>query len=166
MRSDYAFRQTDAEGNYGNLGGPVITADGAVVGLSVLLGPDDEERPWLINSGVTLFVDGGAVMAALPDLMAGRSTQRGTFVGMGVTMDYSGQRPVVGRIRPGSGAEAAGLRPGDELESVAGVRIADHMSITRTLLRRKAGERVQVVVRRAGNQVPLLVELRDFQEQP
>lgn len=165
LRSDYAFRQTDAEGNYGNLGGPVITAQGAVVGLSVLLGPDTEERPWLINSGVTLFVDGGAVTAALPDLIAGKSTQRGTFVGLGVRVNYvPGQRPHVKTVTPGSGAALAGLKPGDVLDSVDGLRIADHTTIVRTLMRRKAGEKIPVVLRRNGTPMTLLIELKEIPE--
>lgn len=164
LRSDYAFSQTDAEGNYGNLGGPVIDEHGAVVGMTVLLGPDDTERPWLINSGVTLFVDAAAITAALPSLEAGQSTERGSFIGLGVSMDFTGKKPRIIAIRKGSGAEKAGLAVGDELESVAGMRIIDHMSIVRSLMKRKAGEQIAVVVRRHGAATTVMAELAEISE--
>ena len=63
-QSEFAFHQTDAMANYGNLGGPVIDITGSVVGMLVLLGPN-EQWPWLINSGVSLFVDSATIAPLL-----------------------------------------------------------------------------------------------------
>ena len=36
LRSDYAFRQTDAEGNYGNLGGQVVAEVAGIGGVDMV----------------------------------------------------------------------------------------------------------------------------------
>jgi S1-C subfamily serine protease len=90
-RTGIAFAQTDAHANYGNLGGAVVDADGAVVGMLVLLGPHEQrwlsaheerwlgahEEHWLgqLNSGVALLVDSAAIRQALPTLIKGQSTK-------------------------------------------------------------------------------------------
>jgi S1-C subfamily serine protease len=161
MQSRLAFLQTDARANYGSLGGPLIDAEGKVVGLCVLLGPLDE-RPWLINSGVALAIDAARIDAALPAMRSGKTTARPPFVGLGVSLRQRDGALVIGGVTADTGAAAAGLRSGDQLLSVAGVRATSPDAIGRTLLRRKPGDRVSVVLRRDGKELTVEVELKEF----
>jgi S1-C subfamily serine protease len=161
VQSRLAFLQTDARANYGSLGGPLIDPEGRVVGLCVLLGPHDE-RPWLINSGVALAVDAARIMASLPAMRAGRTTERPPFLGLGVVLRPRDGALVIGSVTPDTGAAAAGLRSGDQLLSVAGVKATSPDAIGRTLLRRKPGDRISVVLRREGTEVTVEVELKEF----
>jgi S1-C subfamily serine protease len=168
-QSRLAFLQTDARANYGSLGGPLVDADGRMVGLCVLLGPADE-RPWLINSGVAMAIDSGRIREALPGMIAGRTTERPAILGLGVVLRQRSGRLVVERVIPGSGAAEAGLQSGDVLESVSGARATSPEAITRVLLRRQTGDRIPVVLRRNDTEMPLQVELRELtdgrQDQP
>ncbi len=161
MQSRLAFLQTDARANYGSLGGPLIDAEGRVVGLCVLLGPHDE-RPWLINSGVALAVDAARIATALPALRAGKTTARPPFVGLGVTLRQRDGVLVIGGVTADTGAAAAGLRSGDQLLSVGGVKATSPDAISRTLLRRKPGDHVSVVLRRDRKEMTVEVELKEF----
>ncbi len=161
MQSRLAFLQTDARANYGSLGGPLIDAEGKVVGLCVLLGPHDD-RPWLINSGVALAIDASRITAALPAMRAGKTTARPPFVGLGVVLRPRDGTLVIGSVTPGTGAAAAGLRSGDQLVSVGGVKAVSPDAVARTLLRRKSGDRVMVELRRDGKDVSVEVELKEF----
>ncbi|MBA3686963.1 MAG: serine protease, partial [Planctomycetes bacterium] len=87
-QSEFAYHQTDALANYGNLGGPVIGLDGTVVGLLTMLGPN-ASWPWLINSGVALFVDSATIAAVLPQLERGESQEAPRTTGLGVNMQWN-----------------------------------------------------------------------------
>ena len=160
-QSRLAFLQTDARANYGSLGGPLIDAEGRMVGLCVLLGPADE-RPWLINSGVAMAIDSGRIREALPGMLAGRTTERPAILGLGVVLRLRSGHLVVERVTTGSGAAEAGLQSDDILESVAGARATSPEAITRVLLRRQPGDRIPVVLRRGGQELNVIIELREL----
>lgn len=160
-QSRHSLLQTDARANYGALGGPLLAADGRVVGLCILLGPADE-RPWLINSGVAMAVDAVRIAEALPALRAGRTIERPPILGLGVVLRPRGDRLVIGAVTAGTGAETAGLQPGDELVTVAGERATSAEAVARALLKREVGERVGVTVRRNGEELTIEVELKVF----
>jgi len=161
MQSRLGFLQTDARANYGSLGGPLITRDGMVIGLCVLLGPHDE-RPWLINSGIALAVDVRRLSAALPAMRAGKTTVQPSYLGLGVVMRNRDGQLMISAVTPGTGAEAAGIRDSDILLSVAGKRATSVDAISRVLLKRQPGDRVTVELRRAGVELSVEVELREF----
>jgi serine protease Do len=159
------FSQTDAHVNYGSLGGAVLDAGGQVVGMVVMLGPDDERLPWAINSGVALFADSAAVLRVLPGLIQGNSTRSAPIVGLGVVIDAPQDGHLrVKAVEQGTGAEAAGVEPGDQLIAIDGKEITALTAIARTVLRHREGDRITLVVRRAGMELTLEVELRAFQE--
>lgn len=164
----FAFHQTDAKANYGNLGGPVIEPGGAVVGVLVKLGPSDG-WPWLINSGVALFVDSATILSVLPDLKAGQGEQRARRLQLGVVLQPLKRPPrllEVGTVLPGSGAEAAGVRPADLLLAIEGRAITTIDDLTRVLQRRNAGDRVALRLRRGAEELTVQVELRLLDPKP
>jgi S1-C subfamily serine protease len=159
-QTPFAFLQTDARANYACLGGPLVDAAGNLAGMVVLLGPD-ESRPWYINSGVAMAVDAPTIAEALPRLRAGRSRLAPPVVGLGVGVGDDG-RLTVRSVRPGTGAAAAGMKPGDRIVSVDGVAVASPAALARVMLRHRAGDTVTVDVRRGRGLMTLRVDVREF----
>lgn len=162
-QSEFAFHQTDAMANYGNLGGPVVDLAGAVVGLMVMLGPSGD-RPWLINSGVALFVDSTTLQQVLPGLLAGQAVTSMRTLGLGVVIAPGAERErlAITKVVPGTGAAEAGLRAGDVISMIAGRPVESLEAVSRVLVRHRAGERIAVTVLRDGVELTLQVELRAF----
>jgi predicted metalloprotease with PDZ domain len=61
----------------------------------------------------------------------------------------------VGRTRPGSPAERAGVRPGDYLETLAGQPVRSVAGLERVNAALPTGQPISLVVRRQGATVPL-----------
>jgi S1-C subfamily serine protease len=160
-QSRLALLQTDARANYGSLGGALLNADGLVTGICVLLGPYDE-RPWLINSGVAMAVDAARIVAALPAMRAGKTIERPSILGLGVVLRNRSGKLVIEDVTAGTGAESAGLGTGDILRSVAGAPATSPDAIARVLLKHMPGDLVPVEILRAGKELTVQVELREF----
>jgi len=165
QQTEAMFAQTDAMANYGSLGGAVVDIAGAVVGMMVLLGPDGDDLPWAINSGVALFVDSAAILRALPKLRDGKTSRRAPIVGLGISMNSRrGEHPLITEVTADTGAAIAGIMVNDTLISVDGIEAISPVAVTRALIRHRIGDMVPVVVERNGDQVTLQVEIRAFRE--
>jgi serine protease DegS len=154
--------QIDALANYGSLGGAVVDARGLVVGMPILLGPE-VDRPWGINSGVALAVDGATIADALVALRSGKDRTVTPFTGLGVQLDREGATARVERVFPGSGAAEAGIQPGDILVRIDGAPAGDQRATTRRLLRASPGDRVEVELRRGGEVLRVAVVIRQVE---
>jgi S1-C subfamily serine protease len=166
-QSTTSFAQTDAHANYGSLGGVVVDCSSAVVGMMVLLGPDEGRQPWAINSGVALFADSASILRSLPALEQGVSTKSASIVGLGVMFGRQVDgHLIVGRVVPDTGAQAAGIKDNDVLLKVDGDDIISFPMLSRILLKHHEGDQVMVVVRRSGKELSLPVVLRSFLERP
>jgi S1-C subfamily serine protease len=86
---------------------------------------------------------------------------RGFRVWVGGIPDYSAETPGVtfSGVTPGSPAEKAGLRPGDVLVRFGTKEIRNIYDYTYALGERAPGDRVTLVVQRAGQEVTLEVVL-------
>ena len=165
-QNEFAFAQTDALANYGSLGGAVVDAAGAVVGMVVMLGPDGRSLPWAINSGVALFVDSATLLRVLPGLTAGDSVKRAPIIGMGVGLAHRpGIKPLVISVAPGTGAEAAGIQRGDVLLEVDGFDAVNQQAISRALLKHRQGDMVTVKIQRGMEILDLQIEIRSFADE-
>jgi hypothetical protein len=93
------------------------------------------------------------VLAAAPRAAAGEGGY-GPWLG---TVPAFGGPPVRGvrlqAVRPGSPAEGAGLRAGDVIVEFAGAPVANLEEFAAILFGSRAGERVEIVVERAGGRV-------------
>lgn len=158
-RADVGFIQVDARANYGSLGGAVADARGRIVGLVVKSGP---EAPWLINSGVTLAIDGATIARALPALLAGTSRDELPFLGLGVQLEPADDLLIVRGVLKGSPAETAGIAIGDTLAAVDGRPVPSQMAVTRALLHHGAGDTVRVELRRRGRPLAMDIVLKEF----
>jgi len=165
----HAWLQISARANYSSLGSAVVDDSGRIVGMSALLSPEGE---WLINSGVSMALDGNEIARALNKLKAGVSTERLPVLGMGVTLNEElvGGRLLITGVIPGTGAATAGLRAKDVLQKVDGVPATSQAAIARALLKHQAGDKVPVEYLRRN---PVLgdttatcqVELTEFEPQ-
>jgi peptidase M28-like protein/PDZ domain-containing protein len=86
-----------------------------------------------------------------------RPTGRGFRVYLGTVPNYSDQTDgmKLDGVRPGSPAERAGLRAGDMIVKLAGIPIKNVYDYTYALGELRAGEEIEVVIRREGKQMQL-----------
>ena len=144
-----ALIQTDALANYGSLGGVVIDLDGFAQGMIAFLGP---ERPWVSNCGVAMALPADAIIAAIPKLLK-------TKIGLGIRLD-NGLRVLA--VLPGTGAEAAGLKVGDDLLSLDGKSLRHVSELAEILKAKKAGETIKLRLRRLSEELDCPLTLKEF----
>lgn len=162
--------QTDAAINPGNSGGPLLDSAGLLIGVNTAI-----YSPSGGNTGVGFAVPVDTVRWIVPQLIRHGKVER---VGMGIVIfddravALAGLRGVLIReVRPGSPAEAAGLLPskknargqylpGDLIVAVNGESVKDSIDLYRQLDQLKAGETVQVKIRRGKEDLVVPVELR------
>lgn len=162
-QSEFMLHQTDALANYGNLGGPVIDARGNVIGMATMLGPN-EDWPWLINSGVALFVDTGSILKVLPQMKKGENQLTARTLGMGVGLEFDrGTNHLrINDVVAGTGAEAAGVQAGDVLLALDQKPVDNQTEVSRIVMRHGEGEKVEALIQRGSVQMTLSIELRVF----
>jgi S1-C subfamily serine protease len=167
------YVQTDASLPHGFLGGPMIDARGQVVGMStglvfgarVSLGP---------QSGIGYAVPAAWIAKALAWIRAGMPARAwiGAFpvrtdpdsrarFKLPATVPY-----FVDQVFPGSPAAAAGLRRGDGLVAIGGVRVTTQAQVQDRLLAARPGEALAVEVMREGATEQVQVTLAARPEKP
>ncbi|MBN1418419.1 MAG: trypsin-like peptidase domain-containing protein [Planctomycetes bacterium] len=159
-RKDSRLLQTDAAFDYGNSGGALVDLDGRLVGLIAFVGhrwPD-----WGMNGGVGLAVRVDAIREVLPLLQRGESIPfpEMPFMGIGQdarAIDVAGAK--VETVMDGTGAKAAGLRPGDIIVAIDGEPVTDWDAMVDIVWRRKPGQEIEVTVRRGEDDVALRLTL-------
>jgi S1-C subfamily serine protease len=140
--------QTDAAINHGNSGGPLVTADGLVVGVNTAVAGDAQ------NIGFALAID--RVKPVIDDLRAGRpssgsGTPAGAFLGVSTSASESGDGAVVREVVGRSPAEKAGLQPGDVIVSVGGRAVADPRDLSAEIGRHDPDDEIEVRWRRGAD---------------
>ena len=140
--------QTDAAINQGNSGGPLVTADGLVVGVNTAVAGDAQ------NIGFALAID--RVKPVIDDLRAGRSssgpgTPAGAYLGVSTSASENGDGAVVREVVAGSPAAKAGLQPGDVVVSVGGRAVSDPQDLGAAVGRQDPGDEVEVRWRRGAD---------------
>jgi serine protease Do len=157
------FIQTDAAINHGNSGGPLVDAEGRLVGINT----------WIASSS------GGSegVGFAVPSNLARRSMER-ILKGGKVTRGYLGILPqditpglqqqfnlstqngaLVGDVVPGTPAETAGIKPGDVIISFNGTEVTDAHGLQLAVSQCEPGSPATVKLIRDGVQKNISVTL-------
>jgi S1-C subfamily serine protease len=140
--------QSDAETNYGNAGGALVTLRGELVGVACQVKPD---AVWGQSGGVGFACKLASIDAVLDRLKAGeriaapKRPDPGFFPGEG---DPDVQGVQVGQVRPESEAEKAGLKPMDVITHVDGKPLTDFESLREILDEKKIGDVVDVKLKR------------------
>jgi serine protease Do len=142
--------QTDAEINYGNVGGPLVDLEGAILGVVSHVRPG---HPWGQSGGVGFATRMAEIDKVLENLKKGVQVSekevKAPWIGIVAAEPPEGVKGVVvDQVLPGSPAEEAGLDSGDIITAVDG-RPVESPDVLRTeLLKKAAGVDRQLSIRR------------------
>ena len=150
--------QTDAPINPGNSGGPLLDARGRVIGVNSQIATAGGGGG---NVGIGFAIPSNTVRNVVPKLKRGEHIKH-PYLGVSTGPSIGGLGAAVQDVTPGSPAEHAGLRPGqDVIVSVAGQRVTGPDDIVQALDGHQPGDRVPIVVVRNGARRTLTVRLGD-----
>jgi serine protease Do len=144
--------QTDAPFSAEDSGGPLLDAQGRVIGMTGRL--DDG------TTTIRFAVPAAAVAALVPQLEATGRVRR-AFLGIREDDAAAVDGVRVAAVRRGSPAERAGLRVGDTVRAVGGVRVESIEALARFLAGRKPGQHVDVALVRGARRLTRDVALAD-----
>jgi serine protease Do len=151
--------QTSAGINPGNSGGPLLNVYGELIGVNVAI------RAGAQNIAFALPIDNVLKVAAD---MIGTRKRNGLTHGLALRdeVDPAGNPvkrwTVVDRVESGGPAEAAGLKAGDVVEKVGDVPVKCALDVERAYLDLPAGTRLDVVARRAKEEVKVAVAVKSL----
>jgi putative serine protease PepD len=152
--------QTDAAINPGNSGGPLLDGDGRVIGVNSQIATNGANA----NSGVGFAVPIDTVKQVIPQLERDGQIDR-SYLGVSTSEAPPRDGALVREVTPGSPAEQAGLQPGDLVVQFDGEAIRSPSDLGQTVLTRKPGDTVDVVVQRNGSRETVQVKLGDRPDQ-
>jgi S1-C subfamily serine protease len=140
--------QTDAEMNYGNSGGALVTLRGELVGVACNVKPD---AVWGQSGGVGFACKAAVIDSLLPRLKAGERipAEKQPFLGIQPgegNPDVGGVQ--VAKVVTGSPAEKADLKPEDVIVEFDGKKVDDFETFSDLLQAKKAGDEVTIKVMR------------------
>jgi Do/DeqQ family serine protease len=163
------FLQTDAPINRGNSGGALVNVNGELIGInsqilspsggSIGLGfaiPSNMARTvvdQLVRSGQVRRGQLGIVVLKIPSEEATR---------MGVTQ---GPGVVVYQVQSGSGADRAGVRPGDVITALNGQAVNEPNTFRNQIAGTAPGSEVTLTIKRGGQEQQVRATLGEFSPQ-
>jgi S1-C subfamily serine protease len=151
-----ALIQTDAAINHGNSGGPLVNASGEVIGINTAVAADGQ------NIGFAISID--SVQPLIEKLRSGGGDIKASaFLGV-TSSDLSNVLPqvlerlgvtakegaFVSAVVPGSGAEGAGLQPGDVITEIDGRSVKGSADVKTIVEDQKPGDQVEIRYQRDG----------------
>jgi serine protease Do len=163
------FLQTDAAINFGNSGGPLLSADGMVVGVtSVILSPSGG------SVGLGFAIPAETVLSVVAELEAHGHVSRG-YLGIQVQpMTPALAQALLGRNSPAGalitavepqGPSAQTLHAGDVLLSIGATPVT-FATLGNAVVRLTPGSRVDASVVRAGSEQPIALKIGQLPDPP
>jgi S1-C subfamily serine protease len=155
--------QIDALLNYGNSGGPVISAQGRLLGIGLapivphtVIGrvfDSKELEEWITapNSGVSMVCRMDRLLPVVGELKAGKSTTTMRGALLGVMLDPRralSDQVVIGEVLPGSPADKAGLKAGDRIVKLNHEPLGDWKDLTDHVSQHQPGDKIELEIYR------------------
>jgi S1-C subfamily serine protease len=149
-----AVLQTDAAINPGNSGGPLVDREGRVIGINVSIFSLSGA-----NDGVGFAVPIDVAHDIAERVVAGEEIQS-AYLGVSLGVVETGQAgALVEEVTPGTGADDAGLEPGDLVVSIDGAPVQSGGDLAAQIQTHQPGDTVDLEVVRDGQQVTVSVTL-------
>jgi putative serine protease PepD len=145
--------QTDAAINHGNSGGPLLDADGHVIGINAQIESDSGG-----NDGVGFAIPSSVVQRVAQQLISGGKVAH-AYLGVQLGDATSGAGATVGQVAGGGPAAGAGLRTGDVVTAIDGRAIGSADALVTAVDGHKPGDQVTLKVRRGGGTSDIKVKL-------
>ncbi len=155
--------QTDAKVSPVNYGGPLVTLNGAMVGILVPLSPRGSGSAasgieWY-DSGIGFAIPLRDALASAEKLRSGQNLKPGRI---GIRLKSAGAfdaEVMVDRVTPGGPAARAGLLRGDQILAIDGQAVERSSVLMESLARHYAGDSVILKIRRGPEEMTPTVEL-------
>jgi len=160
--------QTDASINPGNSGGPLVNAGGQVIGINTAVSTD--------ANGIGFAIPISTVRGMLTRLVETGKVER-AYIGvyfLTITPDVAEEYGLPVRegayvhndkgngVMSGTPAEKAGMKDGDIVISVGGVKVGKLGTLTSLVSEFPVGATIEIVVLRGGNEIPLRLTLEAY----
>jgi len=176
--------QTDAAINPGNSGGPLLNSNGEVIGINTMIASNGADQ----SSGIGFAIPINTAKAVLPDLTRYGHPNRPELgissypIGpdlaaqMGLNADYG---LLIQKVVPGSPAERAGLRGGNEqayvgnqpillggdlIVAIDGQEVENPQDISAVMDKHQAGDTISVTILRGRRQMTLKLKLGEMHD--
>ena len=176
--------QTDAAINPGNSGGPLLNSHGEVIGINTMIASNVGQ-----NAGIGFAIPINTAKAVVNDLVTlGRVRRPALGIltipispdiadQLGVATDYG---LLIVRVLPGSAAERAGLRGGNErayignepimvggdlIVAIDGQEVQDQQELSHVMNNHRAGDTIQITIFRGKRKLEIPVTLGEAREQ-
>jgi serine protease Do len=153
--------QTDAPINPGNSGGPLVNAEGALIGINTFIvsqSGGSQGLGFAIPVSMVRFAyDNLRKYGYVRRIEAGVTAQAITpalGAGLGLPRDWG---VVVADVVPGSAAAAAGVRPGDVIDTFDGHAVDSLPALTGALFLHQVGDPVELGILRGRERMSLRV---------
>jgi serine protease Do len=151
--------QTDAKVSPVNYGGPLIDIQGRVLGVLVPASPRAQDETagmeWY-DSGIGFAIPLEDVNAVLPRLREGHDLKRGL---LGIVPKNPPEKydalPEIASVLPDSAAARAGMRAGDIVTEVDGVRVVRQAQVMHVIGNKYEGDVVSVKIKRGKEEIRL-----------
>jgi putative serine protease PepD len=136
--------QTDAPLNHGNSGGPLLNADGDVIGVNAQI--DSESGG---SDGVGFAIPSNTVKGVADTIISGAKVQH-AYLGVTVGDATSGQGAAIESVKSGTPAANAGLQAGDVVTAIDGQPVTNSDDLTARISAHQPGDKVTLTVTRNG----------------
>jgi putative serine protease PepD len=140
--------QTDAAISSGNSGGPLINANGEMIGINTAVATGDTFNT---ATNIGFAISTKEINRILPRLKSGDATPDQGYLGIGVRdRDDGGRGAIVTQVEPDSPADKVGLRGDDVITKVNGVAINGQAGLIAAIRDSAPGDKVTIEFTRNG----------------
>src|SRR4051794_2063738 len=148
--------QTDAAIDPGNSGGPVLNAQGQVVGITDQIATGTSNSDSFTGVGFAVPIDD--VKGELSQLEAGANVSH-AFLGVSIAQTTGADGALIGTVAQGGPGAAAGLQKDDLVTAVDGKAIHDANGLISAIEAARPGQRLTLTIQRGSRRLTLTATL-------